>query len=141
MTQKTKNIIRIILLILLNGILVYLYVNNLTQNLLKILMILAALVNIVFYIRHIKRIKYFSIGDGTLIIDQTFSEQKKYNLAEIAKWSENHYHFLGIKTSNEIVIITTAGEKIKLPEKNSRDFEKLSDYLNEKFPSKYENMR
>ncbi len=104
-------------------------------------MILAALVNIVFYIRHIKRIKYFSIGDGTLIIDQTFSEQKKYNLAEIAKWSENHYHFLGIKTSNEIVIITTAGEKIKLPEKNSRDFEKLSDYLNEKFPSKYENMR
>lgn len=140
MTQKTKNIVKIILLILLNGILVYLYVNNLNQNVLKILMILAALVNIVFYIRQIKRIKYFSIGDGTLIIDQTFSEQKKYNLAEIAKWSENHYHFLGIKTSNEIVIITTAGEKIKLPEKNSRDFEKLSEYLNENYPTRYETM-
>jgi len=138
MTQTTKNIIWILLYTLITSGVIFLGIKRFDQLWEKSILVLLGVANVALYIRNIKRTKYFTFIDNVLVINQTFSKQKKYNLKVISGWTENHFHLLGIKTGNEI-IINTEGIKIKLFERNSKDYEKLSDYLNENFSTRYEN--
>ncbi|GEL11540.1 hypothetical protein FGL01_22790 [Flavobacterium glycines] len=140
MTQTTKNILQIILVTLLLSVLIFAFTERSNQLWKKTALILMGLAFIILEIRRIKRIKYFNLIENDLIINQTFSDQKRYDLKAISSWTENHYNLLGIKTGNEI-IINIEGEKIRLFERNSKDYEKLSDYLNDKLSAKYENYR
>jgi hypothetical protein len=48
-------------------------------------------------------------------------------------WSENHYSLLGFKTYNIIKIETENGEKVSLTEKETKDYDKVFNYLNDNF--------
>jgi hypothetical protein len=137
MTQTRKNVIWIILYILITSGLIFLGIKRFDQLGEKIILILLGVANMILYITNIKRIKYFTFIENTLVINQTFSKQKIYNIKGISGWTENHFNLLGIKTAKEI-IINIEGIKIKLYERNSKDYEKLSNYLNENFSARYE---
>lgn len=98
-------------------------------------LIVLAIITVLLYI--INKSKYFTLNDDILTVRQTFSKQKQYSLKNVSGWTENHYHLLEIKTSREIVLKMTDGTKINLFKRNSKDFEKLSDYLNENFGEGY----
>ncbi|MCF6141072.1 hypothetical protein L1S34_07225 [Flavobacterium sp. K77] len=140
MKQSTKNKIRIVVWILLLGLFVFPIMEQsikLREKVLTItLLIIAALMNILSSNR---KKKDFTLLDDILIIRKTFSKEKQYSLKNISFWTENQYQFLGFKTSREIIIKTTEGIFIQLFEKNSKDFDKISEYLNSNLPNAFEN--
>jgi hypothetical protein len=123
MKQTTKNIIWILLYTLITSGVIFLGLKRFDQLWEKSILVLLGVANVALYIRNIKRIKYFTFIDNTLVINQIFSKEKKYDLKIISSWTENHFHLLDIKTASEI-IINTEGIKIKLFERNSKDYEK-----------------
>ena len=104
----------------------------------KLIIIFFVIGMITILILKVKKEKYFKLINDNLIIRQIFSNQKVYNLKSVLSWTENHYIFFGIKTKNEITI-NIEGKKIRLFDKNSKDYGELSDYLNENLSDRYEN--
>ena len=83
--------------------------------------------------------KEFSLIDDILVIKQTFSREKKYNIKNLSNWNETQYHFLGFRTNRIIIIKTESGKEIKLIKNESKNFEKLSNHLNENYLNKFKN--
>jgi hypothetical protein len=142
MKQTTKNKVLIVIWILVLGLFVFLLIDRpmkiwekvLTMTLLTI----TALINIVNTNR---KNKDFTLIDDILIIRQLFSKEMRYSLKNVSYWTENQYQLLGFKTRREIIIKTADGILINLFEKNSKDFEKISEYLNSNLPNAFENYR
>ncbi|MWB92830.1 hypothetical protein GON26_00475 [Flavobacterium sp. GA093] len=137
MTNATKNKIWILLWLLTLMVMAYLSWNRaspLWERLLMISLItFTGILNVSSRIRHDKDIKFC---DDTLYIKKTFSKEKKYNLKNILSWSENHYFLLGMRTNRVIMIKTENGEKINI-NKGTKNFESVSDYLNDNFSDKF----
>lgn len=138
MKHTTKNKLLVIAYALIVGVTFFMLIERYKELWQKLALIAIALIIVLLYIKNTNRIKYFTLIDDILIIRQTFSKQKQYSLKALSGWTENHYHLLDFKTGREIILKMKEGTKINLFEKNSKDFEKLSDYLNENFPKEFE---
>ena len=93
---------------------------------LLVLLIAMAFLNI---LRNIKNNKDFSLSKDSLLIQQTFSKEKIYNLKNISDWNENNYHLFGFKTGSKLILELNDGNSIELNKVNSKDYEKLLNYL------------
>lgn len=142
MKQTTKNKILIVVWILVLGLFVFLLIDRpmriWEKGLIMTLLTITALINIVNTNR---KTKDFTLIDDILIIRQLFSKEMQYSLKNVSYWTENQYQLLGFKTRREIIIKTADGILINLFEKNSKDFEKISEYLNSNLPNAFENYR
>lgn len=139
MKNITRNKISIIVYALLVGFTFFVLVEREKELWQKAGLLLLAIITVVLYIRNINRINYFTFVDDVLIIRQMFTKQKHYSLETVSSWSETQYELLGIKTRRNIVLRLNEGTKINLFKNHSKDFEKLSDYLNENFSEVFEN--
>jgi hypothetical protein len=139
MKKTTVNKILIIVYSLLVSLTMFWQIDRYKELQAKLALAALALVTILLYSTNVNRINYYTFIDGVLTVWQTFSKQKKYSLKDVSSWSENQYELLGFKTRQVIFLKTKDGTKINLLKKNSKDFEKLSDYLNENFPDAFEN--
>lgn len=83
----------------------------------------------------------FKVEEDILFIKKTFSKEEQYSTKNIKGWCENEYRFLGIKTKSVIILKTESGKTIRLRKKGSKNYEALSDYLNDNLSEKYENYR
>jgi hypothetical protein len=137
MEQTSKNKLLIIVYALLLGFITFVAIERQKELCEKLALIVVIITLLLLYIININRIKYYRLIDDVLITRQTFSKQKQYSLKAVSSWTENQYQLLGFKTGREIVLKTKEGTKINLFEKNSKDFEKLSDYLNENIPEAF----
>ncbi len=95
---------------------------------LLVLLIAMAFLNI---LRNIKNNKDFSLSKDSLLIQQTFSKEKIYNLKNISDWNEYNYHLFGFKTGSKLILELNDGNSIELNKVNSKEYEKLLKYLNE----------
>ena len=139
MEHITKNKLLVVIYAILVSVGAFLLVEREKELWGKLGLMVLAVILIALCIANINRIKYYTLIDDILIIRHTFSKEKQYSLKAVSGWTENHYQLLGIKTGREIVIKINGESKIRLFEKNSKDFEKLSDYLNENSPEAFEN--
>ncbi|WP_431244667.1 hypothetical protein ACQ9BO_10575 [Flavobacterium sp. P21] len=130
MKPTTKNKIVLFIYIVTLGLLVFLTIDQVKGSWGKSAFILLSVFTVVLAIINSNRIKYFTLLEDRLIISQTFSKQKQISLKTVIDWNENQYELFGTKTKREIVLKTFDGKKINLFEKNSKDYEMLSDYLN-----------
>ena len=134
MKQKTRNIALIIVWIIFLGI--YSYYIFFSSNSLEFweketllaLLVVAAFLNIR---RGIKNNKDFTLSKDSVIIEQTFSKEKIYNLKNISNWNEYNYHLFGFKTGSKLILELNDGNSIELNKVNSKEYEKLLKYLNE----------
>ena len=140
MKQTSKSIFWILLFTLMMSVLLFPQIEKSEKLWEKLIIIFFVIGMITIQILKVKKEKYFKLINDNLIIHQIFSNQKVYNLQSVSSWTENHYIFFGIKTKNEITI-NIEGKKIRLFDKNSKDYGKLSDYLNENLSDRYENYR
>jgi hypothetical protein len=85
--------------------------------------------------REIKNRKDLKLVGDNLIIKTAFSNEKQHNLKNISSWTENHYYLLGFKTRRQLLLNQLNGNKINLIDYNSKDFERVSDYLNDNLPN------
>ncbi|MEN2400181.1 hypothetical protein GKZ90_0010355 [Flavobacterium sp. MC2016-06] len=138
MKQTTKNKLLIIVYALVVGLITFLLVERQKELWEKLGLIVLFVILVLLYIKNINRIKYFTLIDDVLIIHQTFSKQKEYSLKAVSGWTENQYQLGEFKTGQEIVLKIKGGTNLNLFKKNSKDFEKLSDYLNENIPEAFE---
>jgi hypothetical protein len=138
MKQTTKNIILVIIWTLSLGLLSFIQMERQKELWERLLLITLVVITALLYIKNVSRIKYYTLIDDVLIIRQTFSKEKHYSLKNVKAWTENQYHLFEFKTGKEIVLKMNEGTKMNLFKKNSKDFEKLSDYLNENIPDGYE---
>lgn len=138
MKHTTTNKLLILLYTLIIGLTFFMLIERQKELWQKLALLALAVIMILLYIKNTNRIKYFTFVDDILIIRQTFSKQKQFSLKAVSGWTENHYHLLDFKTGREIILKMKEGTKINLFEKNSKDFEKVSDYLNENFPEEFE---
>ncbi|MBF4517765.1 hypothetical protein IRZ71_15480 [Flavobacterium sp. ANB] len=138
MKHTITNKLLILLYTLIVGLTFFMLIERQKELWEKLALLALAVIMVLLYIKNTNRIKYFMFVDDVLIISQTFSKQKQYSLKDVSGWTENHYHLLDFKTGREIVLKMKEGTKINLFEKNSKDFEKLSDYLSENFPEAFE---
>lgn len=139
MEQITKNKLSVILYALVVSILAFLLIKRQNELWEKAAIIILAVLFVVLHTVNRNRVKYYTLINDVLITRQIYSKQKQYSLKNVSSWTENHYHLLGIKTGREIIIKIKGVSKIKLYEKSSKDFEKLSDYLNKNIPEAFEN--
>ncbi|KFF04634.1 hypothetical protein [Flavobacterium reichenbachii] len=137
MEQTAKNKLLIIVYAALVGVVTFLLMERQKELWEKSAVILFAVILVLLHIKNINRIKYYTLHNDVLITRQTFSKQKEYSLKSVLFWTENHYNLMGIKTGREIVLKLNGGTKINLFEKNSKNFEKLSNYLNENIPEAF----
>ncbi|REH01241.1 hypothetical protein [Flavobacterium aquicola] len=137
MNYITKNKVLIIAYALTIALLFSVFIERQKELWGKTGLIVLAIITVLLYIINTNKSKYFTLNDDILTVRQTFSKQKQYSLKNVSGWTENHYHLLEIKTSREIVLKMTDGTKINLFKRNSKDFEKLSDYLNENLSEAY----
>lgn len=138
MKHITKDIILNIAWILCFSLLAYVQIERLKEPWEKSLFAALSIITVLLFIKNVSRIKYYTLIDDVLTIRQIFSKPKQYSLKTISGWSENQYELLGFKTGRNIILKTKEGSKINLVKRNSKDFEKLSDYLNENFPESFE---
>ncbi|TPG37511.1 hypothetical protein [Flavobacterium pectinovorum] len=139
MKNITRNKILIIVYILIVGSTFFFLIEREKEFWRKAALFGLGVTTVVLYIRNINSIIYYRFIDDVLIIRQMFTKQKHYSLQTVSSWSENQYELLGIETGRNIVLSINGGTKIILSKSNSKDFEKLSDYLNENFPDAFEN--
>lgn len=138
MKQTTKNIILIIIWTLSLSLLSFIQMERQKELWERLLLITLVVITVLLYIKNVSRIKYYTLIDDVLIIRQTFSKEKHYSLKTVKSWTETQYHLFGFKTRKELVLKMNEVTKINLFKKNSKDFKKLSDYLNENIPDAYE---
>lgn len=104
----------------------------------KVVLIILAVVIMVLYISNANRILYYTLIDDVLVTRQIFSEQKEYSLNAVSSWTETRYHLGEVNTALIIILNMNEGIKLILSKRNSKDFEKLSSYLNENIPDAFE---
>lgn len=138
MKHIRKDIILIVVWTLCISLLASVYIDREKELLKKLVLILLVIILVLLHIKNVSRTKYFTLANDVLIIRQMFSKQKQYSLKDVSGWTENHYELLGFKTGREIILKTKEGTKIYLFKRNSKDFEKLSDYLNDNIPDAFE---
>lgn len=141
MKNIRKDIILIIIWTLCIGLLACVYIDREKELLKKLSLIISVILLVLLYIKNVSRTKYYTVINDVLIIRQMFSKQKQYSLKDVSGWTENQYELLGFKTGREIVLKINKGAKISLFKRNSKDFEKLSDYLNDNISDAFENWK
>ncbi|WP_165877252.1 hypothetical protein [Flavobacterium sp. 90] len=107
----------------------------------KVVLIIFAVAIMVLYISNTNKILYYKLIDDVLVTRQLFSKEKQYSLKAISSWTETRYHFLDVNTALVIVLNMNGGTKLNLSKRNSKDFEKLSNYLNENIPDAFESKK
>lgn len=139
MKKITKDILLSVLWILCLVLVVSLQIERLKELWEKWMLISLTIILVLLYMKNVSRVKYYTLNDDFLVIRQIFSKPKQHSMKTVSAWTENQYELLGFKTTCEIVLKTTDGVKINLFKTNSKDFDKLSDYLNENIPEAFEN--
>jgi hypothetical protein len=139
MKNITRDKILIIAYALLVGFAFFFLIERQKEVWQKAVALVIGIMIIALYVKNTNRNNYYMLMDDVLIVRQLFSKKKQYNLQSVSSWTENQYELLGIKTGRNIVLSINGGTKINLIKSNSKDFEKLSDYLNENFPDAFEN--
>jgi len=81
--------------------------------------------------KSIKNNKDFTLSKDSLLIQQTFSKEKIYDLKNIFDWNECNYHLFGFKTGSKLILELNDGNSIELNKVNSKEYEKLLKYLSE----------
>lgn len=141
MKDTTKNKLGILIYVLLVGTMFYLLKDRSEELWQKIALIVVPVFMIIMYTRNIDGILYYNVVDDVLITRQTFSKQKQYSLKAVSSWTETQYHLGEVNTALIIVLNMKEGTKLSLFKRNSKDFEKLSNYLNENIPDAFESKK
>ncbi|WP_337965715.1 hypothetical protein [uncultured Flavobacterium sp.] len=139
MKDTTKKKLEVILYALLMGLLFYLFKDRYKELSQKIGYLIIPVFSVIMYGVNANRILYFNLVDDVLITRQIFSKQKQYSLKAVSSWTETQYNLGEVNTSLVIALKMNEGTKLRLSKRNSKDFEKLSSYLNENIPDAFEN--
>jgi hypothetical protein len=134
----TKDKLLIVLYILLVSSIAFVIIGRSEELWQKVVSIIVAVAIMVLYISNTNRILYYKLIDDLLVTSQIFSKQKQYSLKAVSSWTETQYHLGEVNTSLIIVLNMKEGTKLILSKRNSKDFEKLSNYLNENIPDAFE---
>ena len=138
MKQTKKNKISIFMWIMLIGFCTYIFIESQMNVWEKLFSIIGSLTTALLNIKRSIRVnKDFSLINGILVIEQTFSKKREYDLKNLSNWTQTQYHILGIQTRNYILIETENEKEIILWKNEPKDFEKLSNYLNENYSLRY----
>ena len=134
MKQTKKNKISIFMWIMLIGFCTYIFIESQMNVWEKLFSIIGSLTTALLNIKRSIRVnKDFSLINDILVIEQTFSKKREYDLKNLLNWTQTRYHILGIQTSCHILIKTENEKEIILWKNEPKDFEKLSNYLNENY--------
>lgn len=136
MKLTTKNKINILFWLLLIGLSIFFSIikSEISSWIHTLVYILIAILNI-------SNLRVVSLVNDDLIIKRLFSNEKKYDLNTITHWNEIDYSLLGIKTYRKIIIQTANDKKIYIFQNDSIYFEKISDYLNDNWSRKFDNIK
>jgi len=138
MKKMTRDKLLIVLYILLVSSITFVIIGRSEELWQKVVSIIVAVAIMVLYISNTNRILYYKLIDDVLVTSQIFSKQKQYSLKTVSSWTETQYHLGEVNTSLIIVLNMKEGTKLILSKRNSKDFEKLSNYLNENIPDAFE---
>ncbi|RKR05361.1 hypothetical protein C8C83_4707 [Flavobacterium sp. 90] len=141
MGKMTKDKLLIVFYILLVSSAAFLMIERSEELWQKVVLIIFAVAIMVLYISNTNKILYYKLIDDVLVTRQLFSKEKQYSLKAISSWTETRYHFLDVNTALVIVLNMNGGTKLNLSKRNSKDFEKLSNYLNENIPDAFESKK
>ncbi|PIF34719.1 hypothetical protein CLU81_5380 [Flavobacterium sp. 9] len=141
MKKITKDKLLVVLYSLIVGSTFYMLLDRYQELWQKAALVMLAVITIVLHIRNANRTLYYKLIDDVLVTRQIFSKQKKYCLNAVSSWTETQYHFLEVNTALIIVLNMKEGTKLSLSKRNSKDFEKLSNYLNENIPDAFESKK
>lgn len=136
MKLTTKNKINILFWLLLIGLSIFFSIikSEISSWIHTLVYILIAILNI-------SNLRVVSLVNDDLIIKRLFSNEKKYDLNTITHWNEIDYSLLGIKTYRKIIIQIANDKKIYIFQNDSIYFEKISDYLNDNWSRKFDNIK
>lgn len=141
MKKMTKDKLLVVLYSLIVGSTFYMLLDRYQELWQKAALVMLAVITIVLHIRNANRTLYYKLIDDVLVTRQILSKQKKYSLNAVSSWTETQYHFLEVNTALIIVLNMKEGTKLSLSKRNSKDFEKLSNYLNENIPDAFESKK